>query len=62
MHDELKRNLKEAIIRQIKSRGMRWAGLVARMGVDSVQGFAGKARRKGTTRKTEAQTRGWDHN
>jgi hypothetical protein len=38
------------IIRQIKSRRMRWAGHVARMGErKSVQGFAGKARRKDTT-------------
>jgi hypothetical protein len=43
------------IIRQIKSRRMRWAGHVARMGEDRiVQGFDGKARRKETTRKTNA--------
>jgi hypothetical protein len=42
------------IIRQIKSRRMRWAGHVARMGEDSVQGFDGKARRKETTWKTKA--------
>jgi hypothetical protein len=34
------------IIRQIKSRIMRWAGHVARMGEECVQGFDGKARRK----------------
>jgi hypothetical protein len=34
------------IIRQIKSRSMRWAGHVARMGEECVQGFDGKARRK----------------
>jgi hypothetical protein len=34
------------IIRQIKSRRMRWAGHVARMGEECVQGFGGKARRK----------------
>jgi hypothetical protein len=38
------------IIRQIKSRRMRWAGHVARMGeVRKVQGFGGKAQRKETT-------------
>jgi hypothetical protein len=42
------------IIRLIKSRRMRWAGYVARMGEEIVQGFGGKARRKETTRKTEA--------
>jgi hypothetical protein len=31
------------IIRQIKSRRMRWAGHVACMGEKSVQGFGGKA-------------------
>jgi hypothetical protein len=30
------------IIRQIKSRRMRWAGHVARMGEKSAQGFGGK--------------------
>jgi hypothetical protein len=43
------------IIRQIKSRRMRWAGHVARMGEEkTVQSFGGKARRKETTRKTKA--------
>jgi hypothetical protein len=42
------------IIRQIKSKRMRWAGHVARMGEESVQGAGGKARRKETTRKTKA--------
>jgi hypothetical protein len=38
------------IIRQIKSRRMRWAGHVAHMGEErSVHGFGGKARRKETT-------------
>jgi hypothetical protein len=38
------------IIRQMKSRRMRWAGHVARMrGEKRVQGFGGKGRRKGTT-------------
>jgi hypothetical protein len=38
-----------SIIRQIKSRRMRWAGHVARMGEECVQCFDGKARRKETT-------------
>jgi hypothetical protein len=42
------------IIRQIKSRRMRWAGHVARMGEECEQGFDGKARRKETTWKTKA--------
>jgi hypothetical protein len=42
------------IIKQIKSRRMRWAGHVARMGEECVQDFDGKARRKETTWKTEA--------
>jgi hypothetical protein len=37
------------IIRQIKSRRMRWAGHVARMGEEYVQGFGRKARKKETT-------------
>jgi hypothetical protein len=41
------------IIRQIKSRIMRWAGHVARTGEECVQGFVGKARRKETTWKTK---------
>jgi hypothetical protein len=41
-------------IRQIKSRRIRWAGHVARMGEECVQGFDGKARRKETTWKTKA--------
>jgi hypothetical protein len=42
------------IIRQIKSRRIRWAEHVARMGEDCVQGFDGKARRKETTWKTKS--------
>jgi hypothetical protein len=42
------------IIRQIKSRRMRWAGHVARMGEECVQGSDGKARMKETTWKTKA--------
>jgi hypothetical protein len=41
------------IIRQIKSRRMRWAGHVAGMGEECVQGFDGKARRKETTWKNK---------
>jgi hypothetical protein len=37
------------IIRQIKSKRMRWAGHVARLGEESM-----KSRRKETTRKTKA--------
>jgi hypothetical protein len=37
------------IIRQIKSRRLRWVGHVARVGEECVQGFDGKARRKETT-------------
>jgi hypothetical protein len=39
------------IIRQINSRQMRWAG--HGRGEKSVEGFGGKARRKGTTQKTK---------
>jgi hypothetical protein len=44
------------IIRQIKSRIMRWAELVARMGEDRkvYRVFGGKARRKETTWKAKA--------
>jgi hypothetical protein len=44
------------IIRQIKSRRMRWAGHVARMGEgrNVYRVFDGKARRKKTTWKTKA--------
>jgi hypothetical protein len=48
------------IIRQIKSRRMRWAGHVAR--IREVQGFYGEAGRKESTRKTEAWVGGWDQN
>jgi hypothetical protein len=50
------------IIRQIKSRRMRWAGHVARMGEKSVKGSGGEARRKETTWKTKTQTGGWYQN
>jgi hypothetical protein len=42
------------IISQIKSRRMRWAGHVARMGEECVQGFDRKAKRKETTWKAKA--------
>jgi hypothetical protein len=42
------------IIRQMQSRIMRWAGHVARMGEEIVEGLDGKSRRKETTRKTKA--------
>jgi hypothetical protein len=42
------------IIKHIKSRRMRWAGHVAHMGEECVQGFGEKARRKETTWKTKA--------
>jgi hypothetical protein len=42
------------IIRQMKSRRMRWAGHVTRMGEESVQGVGGKGRRKETAWKTKA--------
>jgi hypothetical protein len=41
-------NCSPNIIRQIKSRRMRWAGHVARMGEECVQGFDGRDRRKET--------------
>jgi hypothetical protein len=37
------------IIRQIKSRSMRWAGHVAHMEEECAQGFDGRARRKEAT-------------
>ena len=44
------------IIRVIKSRRMRWAGHVARMGGEEsrVQGFGGETRGKETTGETQA--------
>jgi hypothetical protein len=51
------------IIRQTKSRRMRWAGRVARMEEERKRtSFGGEARRKETTRKTEAWMGGWDQN
>jgi hypothetical protein len=39
------------ISRQIKSMRMRWAGHVARMGEESIQGFGLKAQSRETTQK-----------
>jgi hypothetical protein len=51
LHDEELHNLYSFpdIIRQVKSRRMRWAGHVARMGEEIIHCFGGKARRKKTT-------------
>jgi hypothetical protein len=54
LHNEELHKLYSPNIRQIKSRRMRWAGHVARMGEERVQGFDGKARREETTLKTKA--------
>jgi hypothetical protein len=56
LHSEELHNLYSSPdIRQVKSKRMRWAGHVARMGEErKVQGFGGKARRKETTWKTKA--------
>jgi hypothetical protein len=43
-----------SITTKIKSRRIRWARHVARMGQECVQGFDGKARRKENTWKTKA--------
>jgi hypothetical protein len=57
LHNEELHNLysSPSIIRMIKSRSMRWAGLVARIGENShAYGILmGKARRKETTGKTK---------
>jgi hypothetical protein len=47
-------NSSQNIIRQVKSRRMRWAGHAARMGDECVLGFDGKDRGKETTWKTVA--------
>jgi hypothetical protein len=56
LHNEELHNLYSStdIIRQITSRRMRWAGHMARMGEECVQGIDGKAARKETTWKTKA--------
>jgi hypothetical protein len=58
LHNEELHNLYSSpdISRQIKSKRMRWAGHVARMGENkkTVQDLGGKARRKETTWKTKA--------
>jgi hypothetical protein len=57
LHNEELHNLysSPSIIRIIESRGMRWAGHVARMGGEEerVSVIGRKARGKETTRKTE---------
>jgi hypothetical protein len=60
LHNEELHNLYSStdIIRQVKSRRMRWAGHVAR----SVQGFGGKARRKETTWKSKTYVGRWGQN
>jgi hypothetical protein len=40
------------VVKVIKSRRMRWAGHVTRMGERCLQGFGWKARREATTGKT----------
>jgi hypothetical protein len=57
VHNEELHNLysSPSIVRIIKSRRMRWAGHVARMGaeVECMQDIGGKARKKETTGKTK---------
>jgi len=43
-----------SIVRVIKSRRMRWAGRLARMGERRVQGFGGETWGKETTGETQA--------
>jgi hypothetical protein len=58
VHNEELHNLYSSpdIIRQVKSRRMRWAGTCGThgRGEKNVQGFGGKARGKETTWKTKA--------
>jgi hypothetical protein len=56
LHSEEFHNLYSSlnIIRQIKSRRMRWVEHVARMGEECEQGFDGKVRRKETSWKAKA--------
>jgi hypothetical protein len=50
------RSFGPGIIRMIESRGMRWAGHVARMEAKRMHiGYCGKARRKETSRKIKMQ-------
>ena len=48
-----------SIVRVIKSRRMRWAGHVARMGERCIQGLVGKIKRKRPHGKT---SRRWEDN
>jgi hypothetical protein len=55
LHNEELHNSSPDIIRQVKSRRMRWAGHVVRMGEErKVYKVLVRARRKETTRKTKA--------
>jgi hypothetical protein len=56
LHSEELHNLYSSpdIIRQVKSRRMRWAEHVARMGEKIIKGLGGKSRRKVSARKTKA--------
>jgi hypothetical protein len=58
LHNEELHNLysSPSIIRMIKSRKMRWAGHLARMGEkrNALYDIGGKSRRKETTGKTKA--------
>jgi hypothetical protein len=47
------------VIRQIKSRRMRWAGHVARMGEESVQGLLGKPEGKRPLRRPRRRCDDW---
>jgi hypothetical protein len=66
LHNEELHNLYSSpnIISRIKSRRMRCAGHVARMGEEkkNVQGFGGKARRKEITWKIQGLMGEWDQN
>jgi hypothetical protein len=65
LHNEELHNLHSYpdITRQVKSRRMRWAGHVARMGEErKVYVYGGKSRRKETAGKTKAYVGRWDQN
>jgi hypothetical protein len=64
MHNEELHNLYSSpnIIRQIKENEVGAACSTHGRGEKGVHGFGGKSRRNETTRKTEAQMRGWDQN
>jgi hypothetical protein len=60
LHNEELNNLYYSpnIVRVIKSRRMRWAGHVARMGERCIQGFGGETRGKETIWETQPQVGG----